>query len=106
MPPNHVLKKYGLSREQYQQLWDLSGGRCPLCNKRFGWNRPACIDHDHKTYRVRGLLCSPCNYELGCLHDNEGWLDAAARYLRVPPALQLWNEVPRVAGAPVRENVK
>jgi len=105
MPTKRTLRKMGLSADQFIQLWDLCGGRCPLCNKRFNNRIPArqaCIDHDHKTYKVRGLLCSACNYELGCLRDNEAWLDAAARYLRFPPTMQLWTDVPLVEGAPPR----
>lgn len=107
IPTKATLKKYGLTVEQYIALWDLTGGRCPLCLKKFNSNiaaRRACIDHDHKTYRVRGLLCSSCNYEVGCLHDNDRWLDAAARYLRFPSADQI-GFTALVAGAPVRENV-
>jgi hypothetical protein len=107
LPPKWRLKKYGLTAEQYIELWDLCGGRCPICSKKFNnriTNRQPCIDHDHKTYKVRGLLCRACNIELGYLHDNEPWLDAAARYLRFPPALQLWTDVPYIDGAPNREN--
>lgn len=100
VPPNRRLRKYGLTREQFIALWDLCGGRCPLCSKKFGRGRPVCIDHDHKTFEVRGLLCWSCNGELGTLNDNLSWLEAAARYLRVPPTKQLWTHAPRVENAP------
>lgn len=100
VPPRWKLRKFGLTAEQFIALWDLCGGRCPLCNKRFTRKRPACIDHDHKTFETRGLLCSPCNWELGVLHENLSWLEAAARYLRLPPTKQLWTHAPRLENAP------
>lgn len=100
VPARWKLRKFGMTAEQFIELWDLCGGRCPLCGKKFGRGRPACIDHDHKTFEVRGLLCSPCNWEIGVLHDNLSWLEAAARYLRLPPTKQLWARAPRLENAP------
>lgn len=100
VPPRHRLKKYGLTRQQFIDLWDLCGGRCPLCSKKFSKGRPPCIDHDHATFEVRGLLCWSCNGELGALNDNLSWLEAAARYLRLPPTKQLWTHAPRLENAP------
>lgn len=100
IPTDKTLEKYGLTTFQYIDLWNLTNGHCPLCGKHYSKVRPACIDHDHKTFTVRGLLCRPCNYELGVLHENVTWLDNAVRYLRFPPTRQLWAEQPRVANAP------
>lgn len=44
--------------------------------------RRLCIDHDHITGRVRGLLCSGCNRAIGLLGDNVQMVDRAAAYLR------------------------
>jgi hypothetical protein len=100
IPPKARLAFYGLTEEQYVELWEQCGGRCPLCGRKFARHRPACIDHDHRTWEVRGLLCGPCNYQVGVLHDNLSWLEAAARYLRTPPTLQLWKRAPRLRNAP------
>lgn len=55
---------YRLTCEEFDALWQRSGGRCELCGvletetKRGRLN----IDHDQRSYHlVRGLLCDWCN---------------------------------------------
>ena len=46
-------------------------GRCFICGtgpgKRWG---VLCVDHDHETGAVRGLLCHACNSFLGRIKDD------------------------------------
>lgn len=100
-------RKYGLTKEQADHLLSVCFGACPLCHKRFSKWRPACVDHDHRTGRVRGLLCSPCNADLGALHEDVGWLRRAAEYLIEPTAFTAIDPVyvpgsPGHAGLPVK----
>jgi hypothetical protein len=44
-----------------------------------------CVDHDHKTGKIRGLLCGPCNRGLGYLHDSPELLERLAAYVRAIP---------------------
>ena len=37
------------------------GGSCPLCTRRFGVRVIPCLDHDHVTGLIRGVLCKNCN---------------------------------------------
>jgi hypothetical protein len=57
---------------------------CCICGSAFGYQvgetRPH-IDHDHKTGRVRALLCNTCNIGLGSFRDNAGLLRSAADYI-------------------------
>lgn len=44
-------------------------------------SKVANIDHDHKTGKVRGILCQGCNLGLGGFRDNPGYLLSALSYL-------------------------
>ena len=69
------LNQYKLGRcvetrlKRYNKLFHSQGGRCAIC-KRWTHPKPLCVDHDHKTGKVRGLLCTRCNIKLGQWHDK------------------------------------
>lgn len=62
------LKKFGLTEEQYDQMLVQQNGVCKICERpsRGRCSRLA-VDHDHKTGKIRGLLCMVCNTRLGFL---------------------------------------
>lgn len=55
-------------------------GKCAICSIDVAESE-ACIDHDHKTGEIRGLLCTRCNTGLGFFGDDFSVLMNAARYL-------------------------
>jgi len=88
-----ITRRYGLSSEAYDSLWDSQNGRCAICDKVLmvrllsgrGVARDApVIDHDHDTGRVRGILCNPCNTGIGGLQHDPAILARAIRYLEEP----------------------
>lgn len=72
------LKRYGLIPERYEELLQAQDGRCAICRQT---PETFMIDHDHKTGRVRGLLCPGCNLGLGHFKDDPDRLLAAKEYL-------------------------
>ena len=77
------LSKYGLTIEEYNQMFQAQGGACAICRRtQFTLCRSLAVDHCHKTGRVRGLLCTGCNLALGGFEDCPIRLDQAAFYLR------------------------
>jgi len=64
----HKLKKFGLTQEQFNTLLSQQNGLCAICGKPP--KRVLAIDHDHVTGRVRGLLCSKCNLNLGFVEKH------------------------------------
>lgn len=78
------LNKYGMTLEEYEAMVTLSHGQCSICRRDMlgvGCGK-MCIDHDHKTGKVRGLLCNECNVGLGQFRDNIECLLSAIEYLR------------------------
>ena len=51
---------------------------CVIC----GSDEPLVVDHDHKTGKVRGMLCNHCNRGLGHFRDDPELLQFAAIYLQ------------------------
>ena len=79
---------YGITREEYQALIDAQDGACAICgdtkmpiDPRTGHKYDLAVDHDHKTGKVRELLCPNCNNGLGCFKDDPKLLHLAIQYL-------------------------
>lgn len=79
------LKSYGLTYVSYKRRYEIQGRRCAICSELREWSGfgklPFCVDHDHRTGKVRGLLCSQCNSGLGFFRDNRDSLINAITYL-------------------------
>ena len=74
-------RKYGLSAEEQLQMLRNQGNRCLLCQTPQTL-RNIHIDHDHKTGKVRGLLCSSCNHYLHAVEElGMAWVKRATQYL-------------------------
>lgn len=76
-----VVKTYGLEPGEYERRYAEQGGVCAICQRAKGITRRLAVDHNHRTGRVRGLLCSPCNQMLGYLRDDPEALRRAVTYL-------------------------
>lgn len=72
-----LKKRYGLTEEQYNAILTEQEGKCGICRRY----RKLSVDHDHKTGKNRGLLCSNCNSGLGLFEENLNVLNCAKVYL-------------------------
>ena len=73
-------KRYNLTFEQIDQMLISQNHKCLICGKSLIETK-RCIDHDHKTNRIRGLLCYRCNVKLSGVEDTE-FLTKAMDYLK------------------------
>lgn len=71
-------KENGMAVSEYRKLFEAQKGVCAICGlaetvKNRGGIRNLAVDHNHKTGKKRGLLCTKCNTALGLLDtDNLG----------------------------------
>lgn len=75
-----LYQKYRLGRTDKWAMEDAQQGQCAICSEVPP--RGLVVDHDHKTGKVRALLCSNCNTGLGLFDDRPALLWAAAEYLK------------------------
>jgi hypothetical protein len=77
-----VRRKYLV--EQYAATLNAQNGGCAICGTTkpgSDWVSRFCIDHNHMTGKIRGLLCVSCNTLLGTAKEDPEILRAAISYL-------------------------
>lgn len=73
-----LMSYYNLTESEYNAMFLSQKGKCALCERFVG----LIVDHDHKTGRVRGLLCKRCNTLLGMLENiGESAITKALEYI-------------------------
>ena len=83
----YLLKtRYGITREEYDQFLEEQDNVCAICgcketSKFKSRIRELSVDHNHKTGKIRGLLCHNCNNILGRAKDNPLILMKCIKYL-------------------------
>lgn len=66
---NRQLKRrYGLTLDDYNTMYAVVDGNCEICGEH---KNMLYVDHNHKTNKVRGLLCALCNAFLGKVDKNK-----------------------------------
>ena len=81
----HIKKFYALSVEDFERKWNEQNGCCCICGvamvRGSMGGRRGCVDHDHDTGSVRGILCSLCNHSLERFEKIENFATKAMKYL-------------------------
>lgn len=68
--------RYGLSEADVNEMHRDQNGSCALCGIR---SEKLKIDHDHRTDKVRKLICHRCNLRMSAVDDEE-WCEKAILY--------------------------
>jgi hypothetical protein len=82
------LKRFGITPADYNQMLAEQHGLCAIClhpeesKSRSGKPKRLSVDHNHRTGKVRGLLCNKCNQAAGFLDDDPLRAVALAKYLQ------------------------
>ena len=80
---NDLKRNYGITLDEHTQMYEEQNGVCAICEKPGdGKWKKLCVDHDHKTGKVRQLLCRNCNMILGQVDDNINHLEKLTEYLQ------------------------
>lgn len=85
----HKLKfHYKITPEQYEEMFKNQHGNCGSCDLKetrkhhlTGVILRLAVDHCHKTDKIRGLLCSKCNTNLGHFGDDLNGIMNLVKYL-------------------------
>lgn len=79
----HYRRAHGKTADEVDEIVQLQGGRCLICKselpERLGSRH---LDHDHRTGKIRGVLCIDCNHGIGKLKDSPDLLMRAVVYPR------------------------
>jgi hypothetical protein len=76
-----VLRKYGLTLDSFEALFQKQKGKCRGCLSPLIRGRATHIDHCHNSNKIRGLLCNNCNLAVGMLSDDPTRMRRLARYV-------------------------
>lgn len=71
--------KYNLSLDEYDEMFKKQNGKCEICGDVT--ERPLDVDHNHKTGKIRGLLCNACNRGIENFKENPLKLIKTVYYL-------------------------
>ena len=81
-----LKSRYKITEKDYELMLKSQNRICLICDqpetvKLNGDIRQLCVDHNHRTGKVRGLLCSSCNVMLGKAKDDPKILQKGANYI-------------------------
>ncbi len=79
----HLKRMYNITLNQYEEMLKKQEGRCMICGgtEMNYKNKVLCVDHNHITGQVRGLLCGLCNSGLGKFKEDKQLLNNAIKYI-------------------------
>jgi hypothetical protein len=76
------MRKYGITRTDRDLRLAAQGNVCAICQTDNWTKAGPSVDHCHRTYLVRGILCNRCNAAIGFFLEDTERLYKAIRYLQ------------------------
>ena len=70
-----------MTQEDYDARFAAQGFACLICGSKDKKSSNYVVDHDHKTGKIRGIICRNCNTGIGQLNDDPELIRTAATYL-------------------------
>ena len=71
--------EYGITLDDYNKMFNEQEGKCAICQRHQNeLTRTLCVDHDHKTNKVRALLCVTCNTDVSVVENR---LEEMTKYI-------------------------
>lgn len=79
---SNLKRLYGITVEQYDNMLEGQNNACAVCKRHTSnFKTRLCVDHDHKSGEIRGLLCHYCNHRLVGRHRDPELLRTIADYI-------------------------
>lgn len=84
---DYLKRSFGIEIADYEAMLSMQDYGCAICGKkddtllRSGVYKRLCVDHNHKTGKLRGILCENCNRGIGLFKDSQELLENAINYL-------------------------
>ena len=72
-----MIRRYGVDKQMFEAMYFEQDGKCAIASCT---REAKSVDHDHRTRKVRGLVCQGCNVALGFV-ESARWLTDALQYL-------------------------
>ncbi len=80
----YINNMYGITADDYMKMLDEQKGNCAIClmPETRKLQKRLCVDHNHDTGQIRGLLCQRCNSVIGYMKEDVRLLENAIGYLK------------------------
>lgn len=81
---SRLKRKYKTTIDEFKKMYYTQNNTCSICKLVFDdiYDSRVCVDHDHRTGKIRGLLCNKCNSAIGFLNEDVETLNRAIEYLK------------------------
>jgi len=79
-----LVYSYGITLNQWQDMLISQEFKCKICQKKLDPKengKEIHVDHNHKTHKVRAILCKRCNSIIGLCDEDKQVLESAIKYL-------------------------